>query len=242
MGLGASPRASAATESPLRRALRGVGGLPPAVARSSSGQGQGQPTDPAASPRGSRRRRASALRRGSLRLKTFGSSSSNSASGGPGHLLDPVAPPSTRGRSGGSLKRHATSQGFGFGSPPVSPSGSTDGRFDFGGVAGSRGPPLESLDDHVPYRSSKLTRILRQSLGGNSFTAVLLCITPAAQHQQESVSTLQFGQSCKRIKNQVVKNDGAGAGSGAPGTPGSGGVGEGGRGAGAARQAEVARY
>jgi len=90
-----------------------------------------------------------------------------------------VAGPSGGARSSPRVMRRMSS----FGSPPLSPGGGSTGfdgspRFDLGSKSG-----IEAMDDHVPYRSSKLTRILRQSLGGNSFTAVLLCITPAAQHQ-----------------------------------------------------------
>lgn len=38
----------------------------------------------------------------------------------------------------------------------------------------------EGKNDHIPYRNSPLTKILRSSLGGNSRTAIILCITPAA--------------------------------------------------------------
>ena len=55
---------------------------------------------------------------------------------------------------------------------------------------------------HVPYRNSKLTRILKHSLGGNSYTAVAIAMTPAPMHTAESVSSLKFGQLCKKIQNK----------------------------------------
>ena len=58
----------------------------------------------------------------------------------------------------------------------------------------------------IPYRNSKLTRILKQSLGGNAFTAILLCMSPAKCHHGESVSTIKFGVMCKSIKNNVRRN------------------------------------
>ena len=60
--------------------------------------------------------------------------------------------------------------------------------------------------DHIPYRNSKLTRILKQSLGGNTFTAVLLCMSPAPIYRENSVSTLKFGVLCKSIKNKARAN------------------------------------
>ncbi len=59
----------------------------------------------------------------------------------------------------------------------------------------------------IPYRDSKLTRILKQSLGGNTLTSVLCAVTPAPMHREETVSTLKFGQLCKSIKNNVKSND-----------------------------------
>lgn len=60
----------------------------------------------------------------------------------------------------------------------------------------------------IPYRDSKLTRILKQSLGGNALTSVLCTVTPAPMHREETVSTLKFGQLCKSIKNTVKASDG----------------------------------
>lgn len=60
--------------------------------------------------------------------------------------------------------------------------------------------------DFVPYRNSKLTRLLRQSLGGNALTAVLFTITLARASKEESISTLKFGEACKTIRNRAVCN------------------------------------
>ena len=59
----------------------------------------------------------------------------------------------------------------------------------------------------VPYRDSKLTRILKQSLGGNTFTSILCTVTAAGMHREETISTLKFGQLCKSIKNSVKSNE-----------------------------------
>ena len=61
----------------------------------------------------------------------------------------------------------------------------------------------EGKRDHIPYRNSVLTKILRSSLGGNSRTVIVLCITPTASQIEQSLSTLRFGQSAKKIENKV---------------------------------------
>ena len=60
---------------------------------------------------------------------------------------------------------------------------------------------------HIPFRDSKLTYLLKTAIGGNSFTAVICCITVAEQHSDESRSTLQFAQRAKTIRNEVVMNE-----------------------------------
>ena len=59
---------------------------------------------------------------------------------------------------------------------------------------------------HVPFTSSVLTKILRQSLSGNSVTSLILTICPEFENLTESYNTLQFGQKASRIKTFVKKN------------------------------------
>ena len=59
---------------------------------------------------------------------------------------------------------------------------------------------------HVPYRDSKLTHILRESLGGNSKTTLLIACSPHVFNVEETISTLKFGQRAKTIKNNVHVN------------------------------------
>merc|ERR1711953_1182423 len=59
---------------------------------------------------------------------------------------------------------------------------------------------------HIPYRDSKLTRILQESLGGNAKTTVVICASPALYNEAETKSTLMFGVRAKTIKNSVVAN------------------------------------
>ena len=60
---------------------------------------------------------------------------------------------------------------------------------------------------HIPYRNSKLTRILQPALGGNTRTAIICTITLADMHHEETMSTLAFASRAKRISNQVTVNE-----------------------------------
>ncbi|QPG74843.1 hypothetical protein FOA43_002179 [Brettanomyces nanus] len=59
---------------------------------------------------------------------------------------------------------------------------------------------------HIPYRDSKLTRILQESLGGNSRTTLIINCSPSAYNELETISTLRFGSRAKRITNSVHVN------------------------------------
>ena len=65
---------------------------------------------------------------------------------------------------------------------------------------------LSNGNPHIPYRDSKLTRILQESLGGNTKTMLILCCSPDLSNIEETLSTLRFGKSAKNIKNQVKVN------------------------------------
>ena len=60
--------------------------------------------------------------------------------------------------------------------------------------------------DHVPYRQSKLTNVLKDSLGGNSKTLLVANIWGQGEHIEETVSTLKFAQRMMRVSNEVVAN------------------------------------
>jgi len=64
---------------------------------------------------------------------------------------------------------------------------------------------------HIPYRDSKLTRILQESLGGNTQTVMLAALSPASVNFDETLSTLQYANRAKNIKNESVKNEDANA-------------------------------
>ena len=59
---------------------------------------------------------------------------------------------------------------------------------------------------HVPYRESKLTRVLQESLGGNSKTCLIITCSPSIYNESESLSTLRFGERAKKIKNKPKIN------------------------------------
>lgn len=60
---------------------------------------------------------------------------------------------------------------------------------------------------HIPYRDSKLTRILQESLGGNARTTIVICCSPASFNESETKSTLDFGKRAKTVKNVVCVNE-----------------------------------
>ncbi|KAF5188239.1 Kinesin-like protein nack2 [Thalictrum thalictroides] len=59
---------------------------------------------------------------------------------------------------------------------------------------------------HIPYRDSKLTRILQPSLGGNSRTAIICTMSPALSHIEQSRNTLSFATSAKEVTNSAKVN------------------------------------
>ncbi|KAI5210086.1 kinesin-domain-containing protein [Aureobasidium subglaciale] len=64
----------------------------------------------------------------------------------------------------------------------------------------------DGKSSHVPYRDSKLTRILQESLGGNSRTTLIINCSPSSYNDSETVSTLRFGMRAKSIKNKAKVN------------------------------------
>ena len=59
---------------------------------------------------------------------------------------------------------------------------------------------------HVPYRDSKLTRLLQDSLGGNSQTVMIACVSPSDRDFMETLSTLKYANRARNIKNKVTIN------------------------------------
>ncbi|KAH7291450.1 hypothetical protein KP509_29G017300 [Ceratopteris richardii] len=59
---------------------------------------------------------------------------------------------------------------------------------------------------HVPYRDSKLTRLLQDSLGGNSRTVMIACISPADSNAEETLNTLKYANRARNIQNKPIVN------------------------------------
>lgn len=72
------------------------------------------------------------------------------------------------------------------------------------------GMVIMSLTDksttYTPYRNSVLTKILKDSLGGNSHTALVICCSPSPYNAQETLSTLRFGARAKTVENKAIVN------------------------------------
>jgi kinesin family member 5 len=64
----------------------------------------------------------------------------------------------------------------------------------------------EEKSTHIPYRDSKLTRLLEESLGGNAKTTLVVCCSPSTFNHDETVSTLRFGERAKKVKNKAKVN------------------------------------
>ena len=61
--------------------------------------------------------------------------------------------------------------------------------------------------EHIPYRDSKLTWLLSNSLGGNCKTALIATASPSLASASETLSTMRFAHACKNIKNEVSRNE-----------------------------------
>lgn len=66
---------------------------------------------------------------------------------------------------------------------------------------------VDGTSTHVPYRDSKLTRLLQDSLGGNSKTVMIATIGPASCNYEETVTTLRYANRAKNIKNKPRINE-----------------------------------
>lgn len=64
----------------------------------------------------------------------------------------------------------------------------------------------KTKDNFIPYRESKLTSLLKQSLGGNSYTLMIACLSPSDRFMEENLSTLQYASKASQISNIPTKN------------------------------------
>ena len=61
-------------------------------------------------------------------------------------------------------------------------------------------------NNFIPYRDSKLTRLLQDSLGGNSRTSMIACVSPAEYNFDETLSTLNYASRARKIQNKPKVN------------------------------------
>uniref|UniRef100_A0A665SZD2 Kinesin motor domain-containing protein n=1 Tax=Echeneis naucrates TaxID=173247 RepID=A0A665SZD2_ECHNA len=79
------------------------------------------------------------------------------------------------------------------------------GLLALGNVIGALGDPKRK-GSHIPYRDSKITRILKDSLGGNSKTIMIACISPSSSDFDESLNTLNYATRARNIQNRATVN------------------------------------
>ncbi|XP_031442714.1 kinesin-like protein kif7 [Clupea harengus] len=79
------------------------------------------------------------------------------------------------------------------------------GLLALGNVIGALGDPRRR-GTHIPYRDSKITRILKDSLGGNAKTLMIACISPSSSDFDESLNTLNYAKRARNIQNRATVN------------------------------------
>ena len=80
-----------------------------------------------------------------------------------------------------------------------------------GNVISALGDPKKVGKSFVPYRDSKLTRLLKGSLGGNHKTLMIACVSPSSNNLEESLNCLRYANRAKNIQNNAVVNVDAGS-------------------------------
>lgn len=81
------------------------------------------------------------------------------------------------------------------------------GLLALGNVISALGADKPNSNQHIGYRDSKLTRLLQDSLGGNSMTLMIACISPADYNMEETIGTLRYADRAKKIKNKPIVNE-----------------------------------
>ncbi|KAF6031922.1 KIF27 [Bugula neritina] len=79
------------------------------------------------------------------------------------------------------------------------------GLLALGNVISALGDPKKK-SSHIPYRDSKITRLLKDSLGGNSKTLMICCISPASSDFDETLNALKYANRARNIRNKPVVN------------------------------------
>ncbi|CAG8704411.1 17982_t:CDS:2, partial [Racocetra persica] len=79
------------------------------------------------------------------------------------------------------------------------------GLLALGNVISALGDPTKAKNTtHIPYRDSKLTRLLQDSLGGNALTLMIACVSPAEYNVGETINTLKYANRARNIKNTAI--------------------------------------
>lgn len=84
------------------------------------------------------------------------------------------------------------------------------GLLALGNVISALGDPAKAKSNtasYIPYRDSKLTRLLQDSLGGNAHTLMIACVSPAEWNANETINTLKYANRARNIKNRVTLNE-----------------------------------
>lgn len=81
------------------------------------------------------------------------------------------------------------------------------GLLALGNVISALADPNKNKTLHIPYRDSKLTRLLQDSLGGNAFTVMIACVSAIEYNLNETLSTLKYGARARLIKNRAEVNE-----------------------------------
>ena len=75
-----------------------------------------------------------------------------------------------------------------------------------GNVISSLRHARNTKSQHIPYRDSKLTHILKDSLGGNSLTHIIITLSPSSSNLQETLSSMKFAHTAKSVKQHLKEN------------------------------------
>ncbi|XP_031628535.1 chromosome-associated kinesin KIF4 [Contarinia nasturtii] len=81
------------------------------------------------------------------------------------------------------------------------------GLLALGNVISALGSTNPNDNKHIGYRDSKLTRLLQDSLGGNSITLMIACVSPADYNCDETIGTLRYADRARKIKNKPIVNE-----------------------------------
>ncbi|KAJ3275954.1 hypothetical protein HDV01_006821 [Terramyces sp. JEL0728] len=73
-------------------------------------------------------------------------------------------------------------------------------------ILGGERPNENDRQNHIPYRDSKLTRLLQDSLGGNSQTIMIACVSPLIEDMDESINSMKYAYRARKIQNKPVLN------------------------------------